>query len=214
DEEEDDTEQDVVVHTEADDDFRQANPPRTPGSIQGDSRGSPLPPAIQNSPLQHEWLAASAERGTEDDPGEDPASPLILPNEDAEEFYRRRVGVTSGGAALDDLDHNSLDSEALGSEPGSTSSWRSDSSSSSTLEEAPVEGPSAVAATKAAVPAGRASSASSSCSSSASSQPPDGELGFTLGVTETTPYPCQFCAKAFPRLSYLKKHEQCLPPDS
>ncbi|CAB3386333.1 Hypothetical predicted protein [Cloeon dipterum] len=104
--------------------------------------------------------------------------------------------------------------EALGSEPGSTSSWRSDSSSSSTLEEAPVEGPSAVAATKAAVPAGRASSASSSCSSSASSQPPDGELGFTLGVTETTPYPCQFCAKAFPRLSYLKKHEQCLPPDS
>ncbi|CAB3382906.1 Hypothetical predicted protein [Cloeon dipterum] len=81
DEEEDDTEQDVVVHTEADDDFRQANPPRTPGSIQGDSRGSPLPPAIQNSPLQHEWLAASAERGTEDDPGEDPASPLILPNE-------------------------------------------------------------------------------------------------------------------------------------
>ncbi|XP_065343682.1 zinc finger protein 423 isoform X2 [Cloeon dipterum] len=179
DEEEDDTEQDVVVHTEADDDFRQANPPRTPGSIQGDSRGSPLPPAIQNSPLQHEWQAASAERGTEEDPGEDPASPLILPNE-----------------------------EALGSEPGSTSSWRSDSSSSSTLEEAPVEGPSAVAATKAAVPAGRASSASSSCSSSASSQPPDGELGFTLGVTETTPYPCQFCAKAFPRLSYLKKHEQ------
>ncbi|CAB3382905.1 Hypothetical predicted protein, partial [Cloeon dipterum] len=83
DEEEDDTEQDVVVHTEADDDFRQANPPRTPGSIQGDSRGSPLPPAIQNSPLQHEWLAASAERGTEDDPGEDPASPLILPNEGA-----------------------------------------------------------------------------------------------------------------------------------
>ncbi|XP_059480698.1 zinc finger protein 423 isoform X2 [Neocloeon triangulifer] len=98
--------------------------------------------------------------------------------------------------------------EALGSEPGSTSSWRSDSSSSSTIEEAPVEGPSAVAATKAAVPAGRASSASSSCSSSASSQPPDSELGFTLGVTEATPYPCQFCAKAFPRLNYLKKHEQ------
>lgn len=31
---------------------------------------------------------------------------------------------------------------------------------------------------------------------------------FTLGATEHTPYQCQFCDKAFPRLSYLKKHEQ------
>ncbi|KAG6440479.1 hypothetical protein O3G_MSEX001307 [Manduca sexta] len=34
------------------------------------------------------------------------------------------------------------------------------------------------------------------------------EPPFTLGATEHTPYQCQFCDKAFPRLSYLKKHEQ------
>ncbi|XP_071444923.1 zinc finger protein 423 homolog [Hetaerina americana] len=31
---------------------------------------------------------------------------------------------------------------------------------------------------------------------------------FTLGPTDATPYACSFCEKAFPRLSYLKKHEQ------
>ncbi|XP_037968822.2 zinc finger protein 423 homolog isoform X2 [Plutella xylostella] len=31
---------------------------------------------------------------------------------------------------------------------------------------------------------------------------------YTLGATDHTPYQCQFCDKAFPRLSYLKKHEQ------
>ncbi|XP_073957656.1 zinc finger protein Lobe isoform X2 [Choristoneura fumiferana] len=36
----------------------------------------------------------------------------------------------------------------------------------------------------------------------------DAEPPFTLGATEHTPYQCQFCDKAFPRLSYLKKHEQ------
>lgn len=36
----------------------------------------------------------------------------------------------------------------------------------------------------------------------------DPEVNFTLGPTETTPYACHFCEKAFPRLSYLKKHEQ------
>ncbi|KAG8179037.1 hypothetical protein JTE90_016046 [Oedothorax gibbosus] len=34
------------------------------------------------------------------------------------------------------------------------------------------------------------------------------ELSFTIGVTENTPYACHFCDKAFPRLSYLKRHEQ------
>ena len=28
------------------------------------------------------------------------------------------------------------------------------------------------------------------------------------GVSENNPYGCQFCTKAFPRLSYLKIHEQ------
>ncbi|XP_047985519.1 zinc finger protein 423 homolog isoform X4 [Leguminivora glycinivorella] len=36
----------------------------------------------------------------------------------------------------------------------------------------------------------------------------DADPPFTLGATEHTPYQCQFCDKAFPRLSYLKKHEQ------
>ncbi|XP_013383737.1 zinc finger protein 423-like, partial [Lingula anatina] len=37
---------------------------------------------------------------------------------------------------------------------------------------------------------------------------PEDQLPYTLGVTETTPYACQFCDKAFGRLSHLKKHEQ------
>ncbi|GFU43993.1 zinc finger protein [Nephila pilipes] len=30
---------------------------------------------------------------------------------------------------------------------------------------------------------------------------------FTVGVTEKTPYPCRFCTKAFPKQSYLRRHE-------
>ncbi|XP_041975177.1 zinc finger protein 423 homolog [Aricia agestis] len=47
------------------------------------------------------------------------------------------------------------------------------------------------------------SPASTPTSADADADPP-----FTLGATEHTPYQCQFCDKAFPRLSYLKKHEQ------
>lgn len=51
-----------------------------------------------------------------------------------------------------------------------------------------------------------------SSSTSLSSQSPltteEMQVSFTIGVTEGTPYPCQFCDKAFPRLSYLKRHEQ------
>ncbi|XP_013191174.2 zinc finger protein 423 homolog [Amyelois transitella] len=43
---------------------------------------------------------------------------------------------------------------------------------------------------------------------SADAADPDADPPFTLGVTEHTPYQCQFCDKAFPRSSYLKKHEQ------
>lgn len=45
--------------------------------------------------------------------------------------------------------------------------------------------------------------------SSSSGDPADpAEITFTVGVTENTPYGCQFCDKAFPRLTYLKRHEQ------
>ncbi|XP_076358377.1 uncharacterized protein LOC143250994 isoform X2 [Tachypleus tridentatus] len=37
---------------------------------------------------------------------------------------------------------------------------------------------------------------------------PDVDLSYTIGVTENTPHACQFCEKAFPRPSYLKRHEQ------
>ncbi|CAD0194821.1 unnamed protein product [Chrysodeixis includens] len=48
-----------------------------------------------------------------------------------------------------------------------------------------------------------ASTPTSADAADAEAEPP-----FTLGATEHTPYQCQFCDKAFPRLSYLKKHEQ------
>ncbi|XP_039275999.1 zinc finger protein 423 homolog [Nilaparvata lugens] len=50
----------------------------------------------------------------------------------------------------------------------------------------------------------------SSCATpnSGAGDSPPSDLAFTVGVTEGTPYACQFCDKAFPRLSYLKKHEQ------
>ncbi|XP_050681264.1 zinc finger protein 423 homolog isoform X2 [Leptidea sinapis] len=52
------------------------------------------------------------------------------------------------------------------------------------------------------------SPASTPTSADAVEAEPDGEPPFTFGTTEHTPYQCQFCDKAFPRLSYLKKHEQ------
>ncbi|XP_032528273.1 zinc finger protein 423 isoform X2 [Danaus plexippus] len=48
----------------------------------------------------------------------------------------------------------------------------------------------------------------SSTPTSADAVDADADPPFTLGATEHTPYQCQFCDKAFPRLSYLKKHEQ------
>ncbi|OQR69385.1 zinc finger protein-like [Tropilaelaps mercedesae] len=45
-----------------------------------------------------------------------------------------------------------------------------------------------------------------------SCETPDGQdlpdFGYTIGVTENTPYACHFCDKAFPRHSYLRRHEQ------
>jgi hypothetical protein len=38
----------------------------------------------------------------------------------------------------------------------------------------------------------------------------DAEISFTIGPTESTPYGCNFCEKAFPRLSFLKRHEQVI----
>lgn len=79
--------------------------------------------------------------------------------------------------------NDNLPTEALGS-VGSTagSSWPS-----STPEPSPSP----------------ASTPTSADAADAEAEPP-----FTLGATEHTPYQCQFCDKAFPRLSYLKKHEQ------
>ncbi|GFG36552.1 hypothetical protein Cfor_06174, partial [Coptotermes formosanus] len=72
---------------------------------------------------------------------------------------------------------------ALGTDPGS--SWRSET------------------------PEDQTSPSPSSCATpNSATDVPDAELTFTVGVTEGTPYACQFCDKAFPRLSYLKKHEQ------
>ncbi|XP_023231301.1 zinc finger protein 423-like [Centruroides sculpturatus] len=51
-------------------------------------------------------------------------------------------------------------------------------------------------------------SLSLSPTSCATPSDPDTDLTYTIGVTENTPYACQFCDKAFPRLSYLKRHEQ------
>ncbi|KAF5294216.1 hypothetical protein FQA39_LY13464 [Lamprigera yunnana] len=56
----------------------------------------------------------------------------------------------------------------------------------------------------------QASPAPSSCPtpSSSLSDIVDGEITFTIGITETTPYACKICNKAFARSSILSKHEQ------
>lgn len=48
----------------------------------------------------------------------------------------------------------------------------------------------------------------SSCESATGASASDVEAAATIGATESTPYQCAFCHLAFPRLSYLKKHEQ------
>ncbi|XP_031357117.1 zinc finger protein 423 homolog isoform X2 [Photinus pyralis] len=56
----------------------------------------------------------------------------------------------------------------------------------------------------------QASPAPSSCAtpSSSLSDIADSEIAFTVGITETTPYACKICNKAFARSSLLSKHEQ------
>ena len=39
---------------------------------------------------------------------------------------------------------------------------------------------------------------------------PVDQLPHSMGVDENNPYPCQFCRMAFPKLGYLKKHEQVI----
>ncbi|XP_052739969.1 zinc finger protein 423-like isoform X2 [Bicyclus anynana] len=85
---------------------------------------------------------------------------------------------------------DSFESEALGS-VGSVGSTGGSSWPSSTPEPSP--SPASTPTSHDAVDA----------DADAEADPP-----FTLGATEHTPYKCKFCDKAFPRLSYLKKHEQ------
>ncbi|XP_036148170.1 zinc finger protein 423 homolog isoform X2 [Monomorium pharaonis] len=90
-----------------------------------------------------------------------------------------------------DLDNqNSLDSEALGT---GSSSWHSEDG-----------GPNSR----------RGGETPSSCATPTSASfPSEPEVDADVGVNPdgnnpTAPYPCQFCDRTFPRLSYLKKHEQ------
>ncbi|XP_067207737.1 zinc finger protein 423 homolog isoform X2 [Linepithema humile] len=84
---------------------------------------------------------------------------------------------------------NSLDSEALGT---GSSSWHSeDGGLNSRRGETP-------------------SSCATPTSTSFPSEPEvDTDVGVNAdGNNPAAPYPCQFCERTFPRLSYLKKHEQ------
>ncbi|KAK7053094.1 hypothetical protein SK128_020407, partial [Halocaridina rubra] len=55
---------------------------------------------------------------------------------------------------------------------------------------------------------GRGSLSPASSATPTSASETDVEAAATVGVTQTTPYQCSFCDRAFPRLSYLKRHEQ------
>ncbi|XP_043598343.1 zinc finger protein 423 homolog isoform X2 [Bombus pyrosoma] len=99
-------------------------------------------------------------------------------------------GGPSSVQGLDLENHNSLDSEALGT---GSSSWQSEDGGANSRRggETP-------------------SSCATPTSASFPSEPEvDADVGVNAdGTNATAPYPCQFCDRTFPRLSYLKKHEQ------
>ncbi|XP_017884834.1 zinc finger protein 423 homolog isoform X2 [Ceratina calcarata] len=80
---------------------------------------------------------------------------------------------------------NSLDSEALGT---GSSSWQSEDGGGVSR---------------------RGGETPSSCATPTSASfPSEPEVDPDTGNNAIAPYPCQFCDRTFPRLSYLKKHEQ------
>ncbi|XP_076680928.1 zinc finger protein Lobe isoform X2 [Andrena cerasifolii] len=99
-------------------------------------------------------------------------------------------GRPSSAQGPDLENQNSLDSEALGT---GSSSWHSEDG-----------GPNSR----------RGGETPSSCATPTSASfPSEPEVDADVGVNAdgnnaAAPYPCQFCDRTFPRLSYLKKHEQ------
>nr|XP_050864703.1 zinc finger protein 423 homolog isoform X1 [Vespula vulgaris]XP_050864704.1 zinc finger protein 423 homolog isoform X1 [Vespula vulgaris] len=149
-----------------------------------------------------EWDDANEQNVLEASEQDNETAPIKPDDEDEEEeeelqraFSRHsedylRDGRPSSVQGPDLENQNSLDSEALGT---GSSSWHSEDGGPTSRRggETP-------------------SSCATPTSASFPSEPEiDGEVGIGAdGNNPTAPYPCQFCDRTFPRLSYLKKHEQ------
>ncbi|XP_065207547.1 zinc finger protein 423 homolog isoform X2 [Planococcus citri] len=145
-------------------------------------------PFVAVSTTQPKTENVGLESGEENDLKEDNCT------EDNFEHYSREYLSRNSELKNDDQfeqylqdDENSLDSDTLGTEGGS--SWVSEDHTTSPGSSCPTP--------------------------NSTTEVADSELSFTVGVTEGTPHACRFCDKAFPRNSYLRRHEQthtdCMP---